>query len=994
MATYKNTYNVILKTIVLVIACIFLSNNNSPASTLESARFTLAPPSAIKPSCEIIRKSDGSFDVVTHNEVTKPQPQVTAGSYEEGTATPEKAFRDKWVFTDISYLIGQVLVFTVEHELQNPKEILISIVKKYIRNRGEDAKILLGRLNVDKIEEVREGEKITGFSFHITENNVLTYKLVYSLQSGDALVSFSDKVRVYVSIVPIENIQPEKNIFEAISNSDDVKLLRNLWLNYEQTCGPITQIKRLPAAWRKVYLVITDKGSYVLRSVYDNNPERAKAFHDVTDFLRKHQFKYYIPTVVYTDKRDVCISNNDTYYMVTDYKDSSTFTSNTKNLFANLSNAQLEACAEMLAHYHIIISKFNPDAFLFAKKSDCFTLITERLEKLKKIQEEGEYKTEQENKDSAKFYANHLEFVIKEMEEFIYKYHDQYKKCLSKIYIHGDFQGCNILSDGGDGVSGLVDFDNMRYDSALIDMIAGIIEEEPMKARISIEKLEVFLKAYLRIRQLDENELRSLSMLFKLNCLTRISSYLINKDKIERFDNNGYFLSQANSMLERIQILNSQSEEINELITSLVQKPLWQRPEMQIKNYDVTKDSISMIQIKQALFDNYDLGVREAGDIKLEKFSIGTTNREPIKIHAPNGDFALKYAGDDQNKTKFIVSVIQHAFNNNIPSANIYPTKNGTYVLQIGTLYYYLEEFVKGKTIKRSDMTSRNFNTIGQLIARLHNALQGYKPDGGKQAMLSIDIVSAEEDLLKLKRELMAKSGDLSRAENLFLSNVDFIINQIVYVKENLPLSKYRKLPQITIHGDVKAANLLWDDNGNKILALLDWERARPNQARIEDFKNALFADDVKLIRKYEKEKLATLLEAYQEQSIIKLTTDELDALSCVLGGGTFLWDLSRWFVLKIKDLDKSDYKYKMVSRLIETYREVVNDFNSEWWSSEKRKILKIGSEKTDVTAAAENKKVTNLKAMLAYIQTQSETQPVMIVLGTSWIKGYEKRQC
>jgi len=44
----------------------------------------LAPPLAIKPPCEIVQRTDGSYDVVTNNDVLEAWDKEIVGSYKQG----------------------------------------------------------------------------------------------------------------------------------------------------------------------------------------------------------------------------------------------------------------------------------------------------------------------------------------------------------------------------------------------------------------------------------------------------------------------------------------------------------------------------------------------------------------------------------------------------------------------------------------------------------------------------------------------------------------------------------------------------------------------------------------------------------------------------------------------------------------------------------------------------------------------------------------------
>lgn len=158
------------------------------------------PPLATKPPCEIhYDKATGTCDVVTNNDVVEAWDRETVRNVRQGE-TLGKSFRNRWAFVDIGYLIGQMLILAREHKLQNPREILIPLIKKHIRNRDGKAEILLEGFNIDGIEEVREEQTITGFSLPITRNGTPAYRLIYNLQGGDTNISIEGGANVYVTV--------------------------------------------------------------------------------------------------------------------------------------------------------------------------------------------------------------------------------------------------------------------------------------------------------------------------------------------------------------------------------------------------------------------------------------------------------------------------------------------------------------------------------------------------------------------------------------------------------------------------------------------------------------------------------------------------------------------------------------------------------------------------------------------------------------------------
>lgn len=183
----------------------------------------LAPPLATKPPCEIVQKPDGSYDVVTDNGVIESWDRETVRSVKTGE-TLSKAFRNRWAFVDVSYLTGQMLILTQQHNLQNPKDILIPLLKKHIQNRDSMAEIRLEGFEIDRIEAVREGQAITGFSLPVTRNGTPAYRLVYNLQGGETSIPMSNGSMVYVKVeTPTTTTLSKDEIATRLSQLQKIK---------------------------------------------------------------------------------------------------------------------------------------------------------------------------------------------------------------------------------------------------------------------------------------------------------------------------------------------------------------------------------------------------------------------------------------------------------------------------------------------------------------------------------------------------------------------------------------------------------------------------------------------------------------------------------------------------------------------------------------------------------------------------------------------------
>ncbi|MBU4311927.1 MAG: tetratricopeptide repeat protein, partial [Candidatus Omnitrophica bacterium] len=356
------------------------------------------------------------------------------------------------------------------------------------------------------------------------------------------------------------------------------------------------------------------------------------------------------------------------------------------------------------------------------------------------------------------------------------------------------------------------------------------------------------------------------------------------------------------------------------------------------KKRDSELELLSIEEKVRETVKHYELGITSIDGASVTELTGSIPNRKPLRIQTEKGDFVLKYAADSSKKAKFVTSLIQKAYSTGIPVPRSHLTKSGERYIQIKDRFYYLEDYIDGEVLIFDEASPRHFASLGRLMALVHNRLSRFKPQGKKQELLSIDVVNAEEDFLRLRKDLTFQDQPYSRADKLFLENVGFIIGHLFSLKRHLPFSKYRKLPSGIIHGDLGIINTKWQKDA--VFVLFDWERSRSGQARIEEFKNALLARGPNNGRRYKRENILALLKTYQLNQIHKLTPEELTALPYILGPGTFLWDMANWFILRRQDLNNSDELYEMTQGLIQEFHNIVDDFNGEWWPEEKNKLL------------------------------------------------------
>ena len=116
-------------------------------------------------------------------------------------ATANPGFRNDWAFVKISESICEILELAEKQNLQNPKDILIPLIKRRLRG---SLKTIREEFDINGIENIWEGEKIKGFSLPYKRNGRIAYNLVYNRQGGDMKIPMKDGTNVWMEVVPLE----------------------------------------------------------------------------------------------------------------------------------------------------------------------------------------------------------------------------------------------------------------------------------------------------------------------------------------------------------------------------------------------------------------------------------------------------------------------------------------------------------------------------------------------------------------------------------------------------------------------------------------------------------------------------------------------------------------------------------------------------------------------------------------------------------------------
>jgi len=165
------------------VACAFFASGE--AFTLMSTdRAALAPPLFSKPPCEVYQDTDGEWQILTHKDVTAFWDKQTFDAAEHGIETasgkrvniPGKAARNRWAFVDIGYVIAKAI------EKQISRHTLIRLLNQHIRNKQGESEIALEGYLFEEIYELKEDDKIIGFSLPVARDGIPAFAIDYALE--------------------------------------------------------------------------------------------------------------------------------------------------------------------------------------------------------------------------------------------------------------------------------------------------------------------------------------------------------------------------------------------------------------------------------------------------------------------------------------------------------------------------------------------------------------------------------------------------------------------------------------------------------------------------------------------------------------------------------------------------------------------------------------------------------------------------------------------
>ncbi len=331
-------------------------------------------------------------------------------------------------------------------------------------------------------------------------------------------------------------------------------------------------------------------------------------------------------------------------------------------------------------------------------------------------------------------------------------------------------------------------------------------------------------------------------------------------------------------------------QEINQIIRILTD----------LYNHFFTQDKIApsdlaasrVVKIKPSRFLQHmvnEFGLGEILNVQLVHGGAGIESEPFPVIETPKGKFAIKRLKVESTEdARFIMDYVRYLKENGIPIPLIRKQgSEGKIADDFFTAFssedtgeerfYSVEPWVEGREISRKDVSPATLKAVGRMLGKIHKLACTYSSTYKRHPehySLERAIKTVVTSGAVLHAELESR---LTREEMSIIDTALSEVNSYWTPERFKLLSSYMQL----IPSDLNFGNIIFNETGEEIIAIFDWDNARIGY-RFED----LFATLVQTGRRGEsyhigklQEVLATFLEGYQETTQPLFTQEEIDAL-------------------------------------------------------------------------------------------------------------------
>jgi fructose-1-phosphate kinase PfkB-like protein/lipopolysaccharide/colanic/teichoic acid biosynthesis glycosyltransferase/Ser/Thr protein kinase RdoA (MazF antagonist)/mannose-6-phosphate isomerase-like protein (cupin superfamily) len=286
-----------------------------------------------------------------------------------------------------------------------------------------------------------------------------------------------------------------------------------------------------------------------------------------------------------------------------------------------------------------------------------------------------------------------------------------------------------------------------------------------------------------------------------------------------------------------------------------------------------------LFEIAEAVFAQYDLGkvirIEPLGEL-VKQWSAG--------VETTQGTYALTrhFVHHTPARMRELASRLERLRQAGFPEiSQMLETRGGEPYVELDEEMYAVYPLLQGRPLEPGAVRGGPLRRIAKWLARYHQAQR--VPDSELSERSDFWVMHAIPASLqraanRLKREA---PSTLTRAEQFFLEHYEEVLVAIRSAQRALTADVYQRLPKARIHGDVWAGNFLFDERGQGLIGVIDWDDMS-RDARIVDLVDGI----VPGFPGVEIPELRRFLEDYQEEALAlgsPLSAEEVRAIPQIL---------------------------------------------------------------------------------------------------------------
>jgi aminoglycoside phosphotransferase (APT) family kinase protein len=278
-------------------------------------------------------------------------------------------------------------------------------------------------------------------------------------------------------------------------------------------------------------------------------------------------------------------------------------------------------------------------------------------------------------------------------------------------------------------------------------------------------------------------------------------------------------------------------------------------------------------------------------------------------LNTTTGKYVLKrYLYHNRvQKLQLILTLLSYLKSQNFPVNYTISTKNNKLFCELEGGLYTLHRFIDGTTYKKTSQLNREqFVDAIKTLVRYHTVVWNLNLEGETIESSVLPVVYTENT--QWLRSYINKHRDI------FTSSIDyqFIMRQIDKMEFFLSENSYNSLPRIIIHGDYRAANLVFKDN--QVVGVLDWDLVQ-YAPRLVDVCGKLAENSIKNIKMNSKlDEFIDFLLIYQSfayKNGVELSTNEITTIPEIFRATLFQMGINLALFLKDKQ-SRTVEKYEL----------------------------------------------------------------------------------